>query len=208
MPMQSSRIAGHDPAGAGPGCACPAPAASAGGRGRAPAAVVAAPLIAAALLIASAVAPAVVPTVALAGPEPTGLPLPRFVSLESGEVNLRTGPGFQYPVEWVYRRKALPVEIVAEYRNWRKIRDWQGDEGWMHKNMLSGRRSVIVTGDAARVLRADPGGAAIARTEPGAIGRLQRCLPGGDPCLVRFPGYEGWLDRHAFWGAYPDETVE
>ena len=64
--------------------------------------------------------------------EGSGLPLPRFVSLRADQVNLRTGPGVQYPVEWVYQRKDLPVEIIAEYRTWRKIRDWQSTQGWVH----------------------------------------------------------------------------
>ena len=78
--------------------------------------------------------------------EGSGLPLPRFVSLRADQVNLRTGPGVQYPVEWVYQRKDLPVEIITEYRTWRKIRDWQSTQGWVHQSMLSGKRSIIVTG--------------------------------------------------------------
>lgn len=147
-------------------------------------------------------------TPAQAAPEPTGLPLPRFVTLDSGEVNLRTGPGFQYPVDWVYHRAELPIEIVAEYRNWRKVRDWQGDEGWVHKNMLSGRRGIIVTG-SVRSLRAEPDAASgeIARAEPGVVGKLIGCPQNGMFCRVRLDGYEGWLSRDGFWGAYPGESV-
>src|SRR4026209_512491 len=70
----------------------------------------------------------------------SGLPLPRFASLRSDEVNVRTGPGPRYPIDWVFKRKAMPVEIVAEYENWRKIRDWQGASGWVHQSLLSGQR--------------------------------------------------------------------
>ena len=81
----------------------------------------------------------------------SGLPLPRFVSLRAAEVNMRTGPGVQYPVEWVYRRQALPMEVIAEYGTWRKVRDWQGTQGWVHQSMLGGRRTLIVTGKVRTV---------------------------------------------------------
>ena len=74
----------------------------------------------------------------------SGLPIPRFASLRSDEVNVRTGPGPRYPIEWVFKRKAMPVEIVAEFENWRKIRDWQGASGWVHQSLLSGKRSFII----------------------------------------------------------------
>lgn len=144
----------------------------------------------------------------VADADATGLPLPRFVSLDADEVNLRTGPGFQYPVEWVYHRATLPMEIVAEYRNWRKVRDWQGAEGWVHKRMLSGRRSVITTG-GVQALRAEPEARSpeLALIEPGVIARLQSCPESRGYCRVRVSGLEGWLDRDAFWGAYPDEII-
>ncbi|MDP6882831.1 MAG: SH3 domain-containing protein, partial [Rhodospirillales bacterium] len=75
-----------------------------------------------------------------AAPEGTGLPLPRFVNLRANEANMRTGPGVQYPVEWVFVRPDLPLEVIAEYRTWRKVRDWQGTQGWMHQSMLDSRK--------------------------------------------------------------------
>ena len=81
----------------------------------------------------------------------TGLPLPRYVSLRAGEVNLRTGPGVQYPVDWVYLRQNLPMEIIAEYGTWRKVRDWQGTQGWVHQSMVSGLRTLIITGNTRTV---------------------------------------------------------
>ena len=85
----------------------------------------------------------------------TGLPLPRFVSLRAGEVNRRTGPGVQYPVDWVYHRQRLPVEIIAEYGTWRKVRDWQGTQGWIHQSMVGAKRTFIVTGDTRTMRRED-----------------------------------------------------
>lgn len=133
--------------------------------------------------------------------------VPRFVSLRSGEVNVRTGPGTRYPVEWVFTRKDIPVEVTAEFDTWRRIRDWEGAEGWVHQSMLSGRRAVVVLGDI-RSLRVapDPGAPAAARLEPGVIGTLERCRD--QWCEVEVAGYEGWLARGEFWGVYPDETVK
>ena len=73
----------------------------------------------------------------------TGLPLPRFASLKAEKVYLRTGPGQRYPVDWIFLRRGLPVEIVSEFEHWRRIRDWRGTESWIHRAMLSGRRTVI-----------------------------------------------------------------
>ena len=75
---------------------------------------------------------------------PNALPLPRYVSLRSNSVNLHVGPGKNYPVEWRYVLQNLPVEIIAEFDTWRQIRDWQGTQGWVHKSLLSGRRTVWV----------------------------------------------------------------
>lgn len=135
------------------------------------------------------------------------LPIPRFVSLRSGQVNLRTGPGTIYPVEWVFIRRGLPVEIIAEFDVWRRIRDWQGTVGWVHQSMLDGRRTARITG-AERELRSEPAEAAliVARLAPGVIGRLLECEAAW--CKIDAEGYRGWLRRDEFWGAYPDEQVQ
>ena len=135
--------------------------------------------------------------------------MPRFVSLRAAVVNLRTGPGVRYPVEWVFKRRRLPVEVIAEFETWRKVRDWEGTEGWVHRSMLTGRRSAVVTG-AVRGLRREPSEDAgvVARAEPGVVGDLNRCRRGEPWCRVRIDGHEGWLRRDEFWGAYPDETVK
>ncbi len=139
----------------------------------------------------------------------SGLPLPRFVTLRSGEVNLRAGPGVRYPVEWVYKKRNLPVEVVAEYDTWRKIRDWQGTQGWVHQGMLSGRRSIIVTGDL-RTLRSDPstGAKPSAKLEEGVIARLLECPEEMTWCKIDADGYKGWLRKAEFWGVYSGESVE
>lgn len=139
----------------------------------------------------------------------SGLPLPRFVSLRADEVNMRTGPGVQYPVEWVYTRKDLPVEIIAEFETWRKVRDWEGTQGWVHQSMLSGKRTILITGDI-RTLRTkdDAKSETKARIEPGVIGRLVDCPKGNGWCRIDVAGLEGWLRHVDFWGAYKNEVFD
>lgn len=139
----------------------------------------------------------------------SGLPLPRFVSLRAGEVNLRTGPGVQYPVEWVYRKSGLPIEIIAEYKTWRKVLDWDGDQGWIHQAMLSAKRSIIVTGKMRTLVASNnPKSRPVARVSVNVVGRLIACPQGGVMCQVVVEGYEGWIPRAYFWGVLKDETVE
>jgi SH3-like domain-containing protein len=133
--------------------------------------------------------------------------VPRFVSLHADKVNLRTGPGDRYPIEWVFTRKEMPVQIVAEFEHWRRIRDYQGTEGWVHERMLEGKRAAVVTG-AIRALRRQPAvnAAVVARAEPGVVGRLLECQ--GPWCRVDAGEASGWLRRDEIWGVFPDETIE
>jgi SH3-like domain-containing protein len=133
--------------------------------------------------------------------------LPRFVSLRSDEVNLRTGPGVRYPVEWVLQRKNMPVEVLAEFENWRKIRDWQGTEGWVHQSMVSGRRYAIITEEIRPLRRQpEPNSPAVARLEPGVVAQILECKE--QWCRLDANGFKGWLTRTEFWGAYPNEAVK
>lgn len=136
-----------------------------------------------------------------------GAPLPRFAALRSSEVNLRAGPGGQYPVEWVFLRRSLPIEITAEYGHWRKVRDADGSEGWVHKSLLTGRRSALVIG-AVRSLFSDPDAASatVARAEPGVVAALLACADGW--CQIEADGLVGWLPAAHLWGVYDGEIVE
>ena len=137
----------------------------------------------------------------------SGLPLPRFASLRSGEVNVRAGPGARYPVEWVFVYKNMPVEITAEYDAWRKVRDWQGTEGWVHQSMLSGKRSVIVTGnDRAVYEEPAPNAHLVAKLEEKVVARVLRCRE--DWCRVEVAGLRGWISRENVWGVYEGEKVD
>lgn len=136
----------------------------------------------------------------------TGLPLPRFVSLGAAEVNLRTGPGSSYPIDWVYKRRHMPVEVIAEFDNWRKIRDWEGAVGWVHQNLLDGRRYALVTSEDLLRSRPEPDASPVARVMPGVVARLLACKPGW--CRLEAGGHKGWIERDRLWGVYPSETFD
>lgn len=143
----------------------------------------------------------------------SGLPVPRFVTTAADEVNVRAGPGRQYPIEWVFVRRDFPVEIVDEFDTWRRIRDPDGVEGWVHQALLSGRRGMIVLGDDTEVIRDEPQAwaAPVVRAEAGVVGLLLECpVENGQPglwCRVEVDGYRGWLPRDVLWGVYPTEEV-
>lgn len=148
-----------------------------------------------------------VPPAARAQAPRENLPVPRFVSLRSEEVNLRTGPGVRYPVEWVFVRRQMPVEILQEFENWRRIRDRDGTEGWVHQSMLTGRRAAVVEGDM-RNLRRRPEAEApvVARVEPGVIAAILECKDAW--CRLETAGFRGWLPRNEIWGTYPNEAIK
>lgn len=137
----------------------------------------------------------------------SGLPLPRYVSLAKPKVNLRKGPGLRYPIEWVYRRDDMPVEIIAEFDTWRQVRDWEGTVGWVHRNMLRGKRTVMIK-DGTKTLRAGPeqNAQALLQAEAGVIGRLMECT--GLWCRIEIAGRSGWLRNQDFFGVYPNEDIK
>jgi len=140
--------------------------------------------------------------------EKSGLPLPRFVSLKNDEVNVRTGPGTRYPIQWVYRRVGMPVEVVEEYDVWRKIRDAEGTAGWVHKTMLDGKRNVMIKGKEPRVMRIDPEARAkpMLKAEPMVIARLLECQL--DWCRLQISGRKGWVEKKYLWGVYATEIFD
>ncbi|MGQ0484756.1 MAG: SH3 domain-containing protein [Hyphomicrobiales bacterium] len=141
---------------------------------------------------------------------PSGLPLPRFVSLKAEKVNVRRGPSSDHAVAWVFQRKGMPVEIVAEFENWRRIRDSDGDEGWILQNMLSGKRTAAVApwrkGQAMALYQSAGGGGMVAKLQAGVIGEIEACT--GEWCLISAGGYDGWIEQTMLWGVYPGEGVD
>ena len=138
----------------------------------------------------------------------TGLPLPRWASLRSDDVYLRAGPGTGFPIDWVYHRRDLPMEIEREFDVWRLVRDPDGVRGWVQQATLVGRRSFIVTG-ADRLLRSSPSddAAPVALLKQGVVGRIRDCGAGKQWCDMQVDGSRGWLKRTDVWGVYPDEAV-
>jgi SH3-like domain-containing protein len=140
----------------------------------------------------------------------SGLPVPRFVSLKPEKVNVRGGPTRQHDVTWQYTRSGLPVEITAESDNWRRIRDWEGSEGWVYHSMLSGRRTALVMSKSKDELipvfdAADNASRVAARLQPGVMASVKRCT--GKWCQISGSGFAGWIAQERLWGVYPDETL-
>jgi len=138
-----------------------------------------------------------------------GLPIPRFVSLRTNPINLRTGPGVRYPIDWVYVRRALPVEVIGEFDTWRHVRDHDGTEGWVHQTGLSGKRTAVVIGGTQTLKRiGEDTGDVVATLEAGVIVNVQRCPAEVSFCRVEVEGLQGWLKREQLWGVYPGEVVQ
>jgi len=150
-----------------------------------------------------------------AGETPTGatsgLPVPRFVSLKSDRVNVRGGPNKDQDVRWVYTKAGMPVEITAEFENWRRIRDWEGAEGWVYHSLLSGKRTAVVVPKEKEELvplfdSADGESAVVAQLQAGVQTVLKSCS--GAWCRINGKNFDGWIRQERLWGAYPNEKVE
>jgi len=130
-----------------------------------------------------------------------------FASLRAEKVYLRAGPGADFPIQWVFVRRGLPVEILATFDIYRKIRDSEGTVGWVNQQMLTGRRSVLVAG-AIRDLHSDANATSevVAQLEPGVVAAVSKCDPTW--CEVKAGGYKGWLKRDEVWGLEPDEVIQ
>ncbi|HLI98986.1 MAG TPA: SH3 domain-containing protein [Bradyrhizobium sp.] len=144
-------------------------------------------------------------------PTTSGLPVPRYVSLKSDRVNVRTGPTKDNDVAWVYTRAGLPVEVTAEFENWRRVRDSEGAEGWVYHSLLSGRRTAVVTlkhkDDLAPLYEsADRSSTVEARLQPGVIAQVKKC--DSRWCEISGKGFEGWIEQDHLWGVYADEKVD
>jgi SH3-like domain-containing protein len=149
--------------------------------------------------------------VALTTGSVSGLPVPRFVSLKADRVNVRRGPNKDQDVRWVYTRAGMPVEIIAEFENWRRVRDWEGAEGWVYHSLLSGKRTAIVVPTLKNDLvplheDADVKSTVVAKLQAGVLGSLKSCT--GNWCEFAGKGFDGWIQQDRVWGAYPNEKVD
>ena len=141
----------------------------------------------------------------------SGLPVPRFVSLKSDRVNVRSGPNKDQEVRWVYTKAGMPVEVTAEFENWRRIRDWEGSEGWVYHSLLSGKRTAVVVPKSKDDLvplydSADPKSALAAKLQAGVVGQIKSC--DGKWCEFAGKNFDGFIEQERVWGAYPNEKVE
>lgn len=126
--------------------------------------------------------------------------VPYWASLRYDEVRMRVGPSEEYPIEWVYKRKGLPVKVVRVREGWRFVEDPEGTSGWIARSQLDPERGALVTGKGLAEIRAEPSGAAALRwrAEPGVVGRLKGCRD--DWCEVDIGGRTGWIGRDRLWG--------
>ena len=170
-------------------------------------------ILAIAAALATLMALGAAPTPARAGSDTvtSGLPVPRFVSLKADRVTVRGGPDKDHDVAWIYTRAGWPVEITAEFENWRRIRDCDGAEGWVYHSLLSGKRTAAVqlktkTDLAPIYQNPDLHSATIARLQVGVLGSVKQCT--GTWCQISGDGFAGWIEQSALWGVYPGEKIE
>lgn len=148
-----------------------------------------------------------IPADILASDEGSGLPVPRFASVKSKEANVRTGPGKRYPIKWVFVRQNMPVEIVEEFELWRKIRDIQGDEGWIHKSQLSGQRTAIVKSNNIKIYSDSSIKSSVRGVvESGVVVKIKSCEEGF--CKSEVSDISGYLESNNLWGVYFGEEID
>ncbi len=141
----------------------------------------------------------------------SGLPIPQFVSLKSDRVNVRSGPNKDQDVRWIYTKAGMPVEITAEFENWRRIRDWEGAEGWVYHSLLSGKRSAIVVPKVKSDLvplyeNGNMNSSVVARLQFSVLAQIKSC--DGKWCRVAGENFAGWIRQDRIWGAYPNENIK
>lgn len=134
----------------------------------------------------------------------TNLPLPRFVSMKASEGNVRRGPSLTHRIDWVFKRRDMPLQITAEHGHWRRVEDRDGQGGWVHYSLLSGVRTVIVEQNMQNLYQRPDGEAPVtAALEVGVIARLGKCVP--EWCHLKSGGYKGWAPKNNLWGVGADE---
>lgn len=151
----------------------------------------------------------------------TGLPIPRFVSLKSSETNLRKGPNYKFPVNWIYKQKGYPMQLIAEFENWRKLRDEDGSEGWVHENLISGIRHLYIARNNYKIKNEfysaqkselilfkypDETSYPIARMQIGTLGKLKNCQK--EWCKIKIANFSGWVLKQNTWGVLNDEIIK
>lgn len=143
------------------------------------------------------------PTLAAAGKQP----LPYYASISAAKARMRTGPARIYPASWLYQRVDLPVRVIGEFKEWRKIEDPDGTQGWMQGNLVSSARTAVVHGaqPVAMLDRPAPGGVILWHAAPGVVGRISHC--GNGWCRFDVKGQAGFVEVAGLWGVEAGETL-
>ncbi len=132
----------------------------------------------------------------------SGLPLPRFAALKADQVNMRKGPGSDYHIIWSYQKQHYPVKIIAEYKNWRKIKDHYNHVGWIHKALLTGKKTVMISNPKKTLVplfdKPRDNATIIGYAEPFSIGTYTKCQT--EFCVVQFSTITGWVNKNFIWG--------
>jgi len=137
----------------------------------------------------------------------TNLPIPRYVSLKVKEANARRGPSLSHKIDWIYKRQNMPLEIYAEYENWRRVRDFEGLGGWVHYTLLSGIRYVLIKNELLEMrLLPSIDAQVIAKVPQHNIATLDKCNK--DWCRIIDDGYKGWVPKNGIWGVYENELKD
>ena len=137
----------------------------------------------------------------------TNLPIPRYVSLKVKEANARRGPSLSHKIDWIYKRQNMPLEIYAEYENWRRVRDFEGLGGWVHYTLLSGIRYVLIKNELLEMrLLPSIDAQVIAKVPQHNIATLDKCNK--DWCRIIDDGYKGWVPKNGIWGVYENEIKD
>ncbi len=137
----------------------------------------------------------------------TNLPIPRFVSLKASEGNVRRGPSLSHRIDWVFKHRNMPLEVIGEFGHWRRVRDRDGAGGWVHYSLLSGTRTVIIEEDMLPLLmKPDTRATVNAHAEAGVVARLGECVQ--DWCRITADRHRGWVPKSALWGVTAEETRE
>ena len=138
------------------------------------------------------------------------LPIPRFVSLRSDTVYMRSGPGERFPIEWVYKRKKYPVQIIDSFEHWRKVEDVEKTQGWIHKKMLTGHRTALTEKGKQTVMysKKSTNSRPLFYFEGESIVQLLNCVPNDIFCKVRYDEKKGYILKDALFGVYPNEEID
>ena len=137
----------------------------------------------------------------------TNLPIPRYVSLKVKEANARRGPSLSHKIDWIYKRQNMPLEIYAEYENWRRVRDFEGLGGWVHYTLLSGIRYVLIKNELLEMrLLPSIDAQVIAKVPQHNIATLDKCNKNW--CRIIDDGYKGWVPKNGIWGVYENELKD